>query len=56
MFTEASAFDALERQLRAHGQAIEELSTGEVEAFVAKAHRDFSALFAVLSVGATGRR
>lgn len=45
MFADGSVFDALERQLRAHGQAIRELSTSEVEALLTKdAHRDFAAL------------
>jgi DNA helicase IV len=45
MFADGSVFDALERQLRAHGQPIKELSTSEVDALLGKeAHRDFAAL------------
>jgi DNA helicase-4 len=45
MFADGSVFDALERQLRAHGQPIKELSTSEMDALLAKeAHRDFAAL------------
>ncbi len=45
MFANGSVFDALERQLRAHGQPIRELSASEVDALLGKdAHRDFAAL------------